>query len=166
MSKSPLSGAFGESKGPEKKKKKGGALLIVAGVGLAASLGGVFAANSITINGGNDIQFGQGVAATNSCVSALTTKLTQDFANATTSFVARNVQIDGTFTSCGGKDLKVDLRNASGQSQAGFTVRVLDADSGSPTSVQVLRNAGTYTYDVSSLNIDAGNVKKITVTTE
>ena len=51
MSKSPLAGAFAEGSTPEKKKnKKGAALLIIAGIGLTASVGGVFAANSITIN--------------------------------------------------------------------------------------------------------------------
>ena len=67
MSKSPLSGAFAGSSEPAKKNKKNGALLLISGIALATSIGGVFAANSIVINGGDAIEFGQGIAATSTC---------------------------------------------------------------------------------------------------
>ena len=79
MSKSPLSGAFADSSATTKKKsKKNGAILLISGIALATSIGGVFAANSITINSGANIEFGQGVAATSTCdTDGLTTSITQ-----------------------------------------------------------------------------------------
>lgn len=163
MSKSPLAGAFAEGSTPEKKKnRKGAALLIIAGIGLTASVGGVFAANSITINSGGTIQFGQGVAQTNSCVTALTTSLTQEFTNSV--FRANDLTISGVFTSCGGKQLNVDLRTSTGVSRKNLIIPVLD--SGSPTGNQILKTATTTTIRVASDNIPAGDVDGITVTTE
>lgn len=168
MSKSPLAGAFAEGSTPEKKKnKKGAALLIIAGIGLTASVGGVFAANSITINGGGTIQFGQGVAATNSCLSALTTEMTQTYDNTNgfevSTVVLRPVTPATDFSSCEGKKLVVDLRTSTGVSRENFTLGVVAA---SPSAGQFLGSATSKTVDLSSSNIVAGDIAKITVTTE
>lgn len=164
MSKSPLAGAFAEGSTPEKKKnKKGAALLIIAGIGLTASVGGVFAANSITINSGSAIQFGQGLAETNSCVSALTTSLTQEFVNGSNSFIAKNVVLGGTFTSCENKTLKVDLRTSAGVSRKALSIGVVASGA---TGNQINTGDTTKTIDVSSDSIPAGDIAKITVTTE
>jgi len=51
MARSPLSGAFAKTSGTTKKKtSKNGAILLISGIALATSIGGVFAANTISIN--------------------------------------------------------------------------------------------------------------------
>lgn len=168
MSKSPLAGAFAEGSTPEKKKnKKGAALLIIAGIGLTASVGGVFAANSITINGGSAIQFGQGVADTNSCLSALTTEMTQAYDN-TNGFLVDDVVLkpvspETDFSDCNGKTLVVDLRTSTGVSRSNFTLGVVASSAGSG---QILGTATSASVDRSSGSIAAGDIAKITVTTQ
>jgi len=151
MSKSPLSGAFAGSSEPAKKNKKNGALLLISGIALATSIGGVFAANSITINGGAAIEFGQGIASTNSCDTALTTSITQAYTNSV--FRVASVIVDGVdVAGCSNSTLRVTLLNDSGATLDSFTI--VD-----PTVV-------SSSTDRSSANVEAGNVKKITVTTE
>lgn len=151
MSKSPLSGAFSGSSEPAKKKKKNGAILLIAGIALTSSIGGVFAANSITINSGSDIEFGQGVAETSSCDSGLDTTLTQSYTNST--FRVDTVVVDGINTSaCSSTTLRVGLISGAGAALDTFTI--VD-----PTTASV-------TTDRSSANVDAGSVAEVIVTTE
>lgn len=154
MSKSPLSGAFNGSSEPAKKKnKKNGAILLIAGIALTSSIGGVFAANSITINGGSSIQFGQGVAATNTCDTGLNTTLTQTFVNASNSFKVDDVVVGGIDVSaCSATTLRVGLVDENGDYADSFTV--------------VRPSTATVTTDRSTQNISADAVRKITVTTE
>lgn len=153
MSKSPLSGAFSGSSEPAKKKKKNGAILLIAGIALTSSIGGVFAANSITINSGAAIQFGQGVAATSSCDAGLTTSITQTFQNSTDTFRVGSVTVAGiNTTACSQTTLRVGLVNSSGNYIDSYTV--------------VRPTNATETSDRSSYDIDAGSVSKVTVTTE
>jgi hypothetical protein len=154
MSKSPLSGAFSGSSEPAKKKKKNGAILLIAGIALTSSIGGVFAANSITINSGAAIQFGQGVASTTSCDTALTTTLTQSFSESANRFKAATVKVDGIDTAaCSATTLRVSLyTTGNGTAIDSFTIS-------NPTTTSV-------TTDRSSANVWADDVDKITVTTE
>jgi hypothetical protein len=176
MSKSPLSGAFAGSSEPAKKNKKNGALLLISGIALATSIGGVFAANSIEINGGAAIQFGQGVAETNSCVSALTTAMNQSYVAtspaptpATTEFYVGTVSITGDFSACAvGTDLKVKLLDSSNAAltNGSFSVDVI-ASSGAPAvGTEVKKSAAQTVVITPSAQILASSVKKITVTTE
>ena len=99
------------------KKKKNKALLFgLVGVGLlATTIGGVFATNSITINSGGTIEFGQGLASTSTCDSALTTSVTQEYDAAADMFYAKTVIVSGIQDfSCNGKNLNVSLVGASG----------------------------------------------------
>jgi hypothetical protein len=153
MSKSPLSGAFAGSSEPAKKNKKDGALLLISGIALATSIGGVFAANSIEINGGNDIEFGQGLAETTSCEAALDTSITQVFDNANDVFEVEDVVVDGIAAGCNGVTLKVTLLTSAGAPIDSFDI----TGDGTTTTV---------TEDLSASNIDASTVAKITVTTE
>jgi hypothetical protein len=118
MSKSPLAGAFTETGAPAKKKnKKVGALLILAGVALTTSLGGVFAAN-ITINS-NGIEFGQGVATVGTCDQTINTSIEQSFDN--TTFNVTRVGLSNIDPSaCAGKELHVALLNSSGTAICGI----------------------------------------------
>ena len=157
MSKSPLSGAFAGSSEPAKKNKKNGALLLISGIALATSIGGVFAANSITINSGNAIEFGQGTAAVSSCegvAGALDTTITQAWDNAAEKFEVGTVTVDGIAASdCSGVTFKVSLLESDGT-----LIHTYD-----------ILGDGTSTDDeeiLTSENIDASLVARITVTTE
>ena len=151
MSKSPLSGAFaGSSATTKKKNKKNGAILLISGIALATSIGGVFAANSITINSGDAIEFGQGVASTASCDAGLDATLTQAYTNNT--FRVANVVVDGISTACSQTTIRVGLIDNAGASLDTFTIV-------NPTTASVTTNR-------SSSNIDAGSVQKVIATTE
>ena len=152
MSKSPLSGAFAESSATTKKKsKKNGAILLIAGIALTSSIGGVFAANSIIID---DVEFGQGAANTVSCTSNATTAITQEYVS--DSFKVDEVTL--TVTSPG------DCSNAE-------VVLSLLGDNGTVLSATTARTGpaagNSITYDFSgSPRISADAVRTITVTTE
>ena len=151
MSKSPLSGAFADSSATTKKKnKKNGAILLIAGIALTSSIGGVFAANSITINSGAAIEFGQGVAATASCDAGLDATLTQAYTNDT--FRVDTVIVDGISTACSQTTIRVGLIDSAGAALDTFTI--------------VNPSTASVTTDRSSAAIDAGSVKKVIATTE
>lgn len=118
MSNSPLAGAMAQTQEPAKKKKKrGGALLMVSGLALVASLGGVFASNTITINSGT-VEFGAGTATTTACDTGLTAALNQAWDNTAGAtgerFEATNVVISGIAPACNTKTIKITLVGASG----------------------------------------------------
>jgi hypothetical protein len=153
MSKSPLSGAFAGSSEPAKKNKKNGALLLISGIALATSIGGVFAANSIEINEGDAIQFGQGTAAVTSCEAALDASMTQVWNNTASLFYVDDVVITGIAAACDEVTLKVKLLGATGNEINAYDI----VGDGQETS---------NTKDLSGSTIDASTVKRITVTTE
>jgi hypothetical protein len=156
MSKSPLSGAFADSSATTKKKnKKNGAILLISGIALATSIGGVFAANSITINSGAAIEFGQGTATTTSCegiAGALDTSITQSYDNANSMFEVLNVVVDGIAAECSAATFKVSLLESDGDVLATYDI--------------VNPSTSTDTEDLSASNIDASLVARIIVTTE
>lgn len=165
MSKSPLAGAFAEGPVPELKKrnKKGGAMLLIAGAAATFSVGGVFAANSITLNGDSAIEFGQGSGTTASCVDELTTSMTQDYVyNEGDHFYVGDVGVGGVFTGCAGATLTVDLRSSDGTSLHTFSFGVVSSGA---TGDQINSDATTFTKDLSAETIDASSVARITVTT-
>jgi hypothetical protein len=154
MSKSPLSGAFADSSATTKKKnKKNGAILLIAGIALTSSIGGVFAANSITLNTNNTLEFGQGVALTTVCdTDGMDTAISQALpASSSTDFVARTVTVSRIDSGCYQEDLVVSL--------LGDNNLVL-------TSTTIRPDAATETWDVSGEDEPAGNVKRISITTE
>ena len=155
MSKSPLSGAFaGSSATTKKKNKKNGAILLISGIALATSIGGVFAANSITINSGSAIEFGQGVASTTSCDTGLTTGITQTY-NTGTTFRVNTVTVSNVdATGCNGKDLEVSLIKAS------------DSSVLTMTTIRVATGTTSYSWNASAATIDAADVGKIAVTSK
>jgi hypothetical protein len=150
MSKSPLSGAFADSSATTKKKsKKNGAILLIAGIALTSSIGGVFAANSITIA---NVEFGQGVASTLSCDSAIKTVINQEYVTGTTFRVssADISEVEG----CNGKDLVVSLVKD-------------DSTAATSTTIRVTSDPWSSTWTIpASPEIDAADIKKITVTTK
>jgi hypothetical protein len=154
MSKSPLSGAFAGSSEPAKKNKKNGALLLISGIALATSIGGVFAANSITINGGAAIEFGQGVASTSTCDQNLTTSITQVYTS--DAFRVDDVVIGGIdSTECATTTLVVSLVTSQGVVRDTFEIL---GDATTKTADRSTNSNSSYT--------PAGDVAKITITTE
>ena len=156
MSKSPLSGAFAGSSEPAKKNKKNGALLLISGIALATSIGGVFAATStITINTDNTLEFGQGLADVSACASAATTSMTQVF-DETANSNAGEFYVDDvvlTVSDCDGVMATISVVHSDGS-----TTTVTSADAAAIAS-------GTLTVDFRTDDIIAARVTDITVTT-
>jgi hypothetical protein len=177
MSKSPLAGAFTETGAPAKKKnKKVGALLILAGVALTTSLGGVFAAN-ITI-ASNGIEFGQGVAAVNTCDTQINSAIDQTYSNSSSTFDVSRVtlsDINTTSGACGGKTLHVSLLDSSGAGYCGIdgtdspTALTLTGTAQDTSSDAITITAGSATQAVvrvtAAANCVASGVSKVTLTT-
>jgi hypothetical protein len=154
MSKSPLSGAFSGSSEPAKKKnKKNGAILLIAGIALTSSIGGVFASTAITLNSGG-IEFGQGTATTNVCDATLSAQLTQTWNNAAGGFQVEDVIVGGIGNACATKTLRVGLLDSSGTAQDTFTI--------------VNPSTTIHTEDVSSRSprISADVISRVVVTSE
>jgi hypothetical protein len=155
MSKSPLSGAFADSSATTKKKnKKNGAILLIAGIALTSSIGGVFAANSITLNGDNELEFGQGVALTTVCdADGMDTAISQTLpADSSTEFVARTVTVSRIDSNCQSLNLVVSVLGDNNSVLTSTTLRA--------------PGAATATWGISSEDISAGDVKRISITTE
>ena len=152
MSKSPLSGAFAGSSEPAKKNKKNGALLLISGIALATSIGGVFAAasTSITINESAAIEFGQGIAEVDSCADTAEVTMSQLFSS--DQFYVETVTV--TFAAgCNDKNATVTLLDLNGAAipNATFTEAVAS-------------NIVSETFDATDAFV-AANVGDITVTT-
>jgi hypothetical protein len=152
-----------------KKTKRGFAYLLIAGGALAMSVGGVFAANSITVNGGSNIEFGQGLASTSSCDSGLTAAINQAYDTSAGKFYVSTVVISGIKDfACDGKNVHVSLigssgticsvdgTHASGANQDQFLI----ADGGTTGTDQDV----TKTVTVAAA-CDAGTVTKVAITT-
>jgi hypothetical protein len=178
MSKSPLAGAFTQNGAPEKKKnKKTGALLILAGVALTTSLGGVFAAN-ITI-ASNGIEFGQGVAAVTTCDTTITSSIDQEYDNARTTFDVTRVTLSGidvNNAACGGKTLKVSLLDSSGAAycsiggvDASSTLTLTSTAQNQSSDVIKVATGGTATDATVGINASAdcaaSGVGRVAITT-
>lgn len=153
----------------QNKTKRGLAYLAIAGGALALSIGGVFAANSITVNGGNAIEFGQGLAVTSSCDSGLTAAVNQTYNSTDSKFYVSTIVISGIKDfSCDGKVLHVSLIGASGvicgvdgtdtagANQDSFVI----ADAGDNNADDDI----TKTVTVAA-SCDAGTVTKVALTT-
>ena len=99
----------------KKRVNRGFAYLAIAGGALALSIGGVFAANSITINSGSSIEFGQGLASTSTCDSGLTAAINQAFNATDSKFYVSTIAISGIKDfHCDGKTIHVSLIGSSG----------------------------------------------------
>jgi hypothetical protein len=158
MSKSPLSGAFAESSATTKKKnKKNGAILLIAGIALTSSIGGVFAANSITLNSDNELEFGQGAATASSCDTAMDTSITQALDETSTAFVVRTVEI-------------TDIDGLTGENcdDVALVFGLYEADNAIAITEHTHRvdNQDSFSWDVEDADIDAGRVNRVAITTQ
>ena len=153
---------MGEHAAPKNKTKRGFAYLAVAGGALALSIGGVFAANSITVNAGGAIEFGQGLAATSSCDAALTAAISQAYNVSAGKFYASTVTISGVDdTGCLGKNVHVSLIGASA------TVCSIDGThttGASKDSFTIAAGDTTLTVTIPTA-CDASTISKVAITT-
>jgi hypothetical protein len=152
MSKSPLSGAFAGSSEPAKKNKKNGALLLISGIALATSIGGVFAATStnIDLNGGV-IEFGQGAAEVEPCAASAEVSMAQILSAG--EFYVGTVTVTFPANECNGKSVTVTLLGANGAPLTGANFTDVVADD----EVEEVFVAGDA--------IIAGNVEDVAVST-
>jgi hypothetical protein len=143
------------------KTQRGLAYLTIAGGALALSIGGVFAANSITVNSGNAIEFGQGLASTSSCEDALTADIVQAYNVGSDIFVASTITISEINSACVGKNLHVSLIGDEG------AVCNVDGthDSGTNQDVFLIATGQTERTVTIEANCDASTVNKVAITT-
>ena len=181
-----LSFEGGSSSSPRKKKS----LKVVLGLSVIAGVAvfGSTLAASVTINSGSAFQFGQGIVQATACDSAITVSATSSFVNATTagSFKLNSIALSGIADACDGNVFKVSvwgdtsntaLESVSGSSSITFTY---DKDSGTaaafadvtvPTSgtgvtdsgTRASADAGAVTLTISTPNVAAGDVYKISI---
>jgi hypothetical protein len=152
------------------KKKKNKALLFgLVGVGLlATTIGGVFAANSITINGGGTIEFGQGLASAGTCDSGLTTVINQAYNATDDKFYASTIEVTGiNGADCDGKTMHVSLiGDTDGLGTQGVVCSVAGDD---PSGVNQDEFAITSTDTAVTVTIaatcDATTISKVAITT-
>lgn len=140
----------------EKKKRNKPLLIALIGTGaLVATVGGVFAANSITINNGGPIEFGQGITDTNTCDASLNTQLTQTYSTTNSQFEVASVEVSNIDDSaCSGKTLHVSFIGTSGV--------VCGVDGTSQYAVVVNDTHFTINLDP---GCDASTVSKVAITT-
>lgn len=151
----------------EKKKRNKPLLIALIGTGaLVATVGGVFAANSITINGGSNIEFGQGIASTNTCDATLTTTINQAYSG--TEFDVTTVVVsDIDDSACSGKTLHVSLIDST-SSVATCNVDGTHTDSSvHPQDAFTIASGDTsITVDLGAASgCDASTIGKVAITT-
>ena len=150
------------------KKKKNKALLFgLVGVGLlATTVGGVFAANSITINTDNTIEFGQGLATAGTCDSGLTTVINQAYDATEDKFYASTIAVTGiSGADCDGKTMHVSLIGDTGSGQGVVCSVAGDAASGTNQDEFALTSTDTGVTVTIEDDCDATKISKVAITT-
>jgi hypothetical protein len=152
-----------------KKKKNKALLFALVGVGLlATTVGGVFAANSITINSGGTIEFGQGLVSTSTCDAALTTSISQAYNATADAFYADEILVTGVDdTSCLGKTVHVSLiGDTDGNGAMGVVCGVAGDDTSGADQDSFVIAAGDDDLTVTiAAACDATTVTKVAITT-
>jgi len=103
-----LGGINEPSERPSKKKLK-----VIIGIGLLAGVMGMGStlAASITLNGGTQVEFGQGVQLVAACDNAITLTPTSEFVNDTrtsqANFRLKTITLEGVADACQGKKLRI-----------------------------------------------------------
>ena len=152
---------------PAAKQKRRKAPLILAGIGLVALVpvvGSTFAA-SISLNGGGNLEFGQGSQLTSTCDTSVT--VTPDAVyNSVTDTWALTVDVTGIDASaCEGKTFTVSTWNADTDTVAdtwAFTLTGEDGDATTGTGTYLLAGSD-YTADLTGSSLDAADLKAITI---
>jgi len=105
-----LGGINEPSERPSKKKLK-----VIIGIGLLAGVMGMGStlAASITLNGGSQVEFGQGVQLVTACDSSITVTPRSTFVNAATNrgganFALTSIELTNISNDCAGKSLRIN----------------------------------------------------------
>jgi len=146
---SPLGNAFGDAVSRGRGKKS---FLLIA-VAAALGLGGTVLASNITVNSGDTVEFGQGVATTAPCDSAIVVTPTSAYNGTVNRFYLQDVALT-----------EIDEVECSGVT---FTVSVYASGAASPTAFAASANASetAMTFDFASDDIVTSSVVDITVET-
>ncbi len=148
---------------PAAKRKSRKAPIILAGIGLIALVpvvGSTFAAN-IGLNGGNDIEFGQGSQQTVTCDNDITVTpdATYDAAGDSWSLTVGLDNIDAT--ACAGKTFTVSTWSTSNAVADTWTF-TLTGENGTFTGGTYNTGAGGYNASLTS-TLNAADLKTVTV---
>lgn len=142
----------------QSKKKKRTVVVAFAIGALALGAAGVYATNSITINGDNTIEFGQGTATTSVCNGSMDSNIAQSWnqsANAGAGdFLVDSVTVSYTEGSCSGKQIFVTLLDSAGDAICGISNAQFD---GTLNTTGFTKNA--------TLTCAAGDVARVAITT-
>jgi hypothetical protein len=155
--------------GEKKKKSRKGLIIGIAMLAVVPVIGSTLAA-SITLNSGNDIEFGQGTESVVACdTDGIGVDLTSSYVSST--FKVATVVLSGIATTCNGKDFVVTLRDSSGTAISGGTLSFTYSTSGAVTiggsslaTPAPTQSSGTLTLTPATLPA-AANVTQITLET-
>lgn len=124
------------------KKNRNKNLLVLGGIGLLLPLIGTAFAASITINSGNDIEFGQGTEDVAACTSSA--QIAFSSALSSGSLYVSEINISSINASCDGKYLRATVLNSIGASIDKIVWQISKGSQSSPTSF-TLKADGTST---------------------
>ncbi len=169
---------FENSSRPVRKKSSSSkAILGLAGIAAVALLGSTLAAN-ISLNSGNGVEFGQGVALTTACDNSITSTPAATFANAEGggTFNFSTVAFSGIASACEDKvftlkaygdssatPLTIATVSSDSYTQATFTFTTLATTSPGITTSSASVENGTLTLGFSGTQATSGAVYKLTL---
>jgi hypothetical protein len=151
----------------EKKKSRKKLIVGLAMLGVIPVVGSTLAA-SISLNGGSNIEFGQGNQAVVACDSNITITPTSTFT--TSNFYLQKVKVSNVATGCEGKTFTVVARDSSGTALTGGTIGFTLAASGSavtnPSGASAVNSEYTATgmeFTLTSTTVPAADVARFTL---
>jgi len=148
---------------PDAKRKRRKAPIILAGIGLIALvpvIGSTFAAN-IGLNGGNDIEFGQGSQQTVTCDNSITVTPDASYQIASDTWSLTVGLDDINSSACAGKTFTVSTWNTDDQLVDTWTF-TLTGENGTFTGGSYNTGAGGYNASLTS-SLNAADLKTVTV---
>ena len=149
---------------PAAQRKRRKAPLILAGVGLIALvpvIGSTFAAN-IALNGGSDIEFGQGSQQTVTCDNSITVTPTATFDAASDSWALGLSVSDIDKSACANKTFTVSTWNSSNTLADTWTFTPTGT-SGSFTNGTFATSSTDYVATLNGSTLNAADLKTVTV---
>ena len=149
---------------PAAQRKRRKAPLILAGIGLIALvpvIGSTFAAN-IALNGGSDIEFGQGSQQTVTCDTSITVTPDATYSAASDTW-ALSVSVGGIdTTSCDGKTFTVSTWGTDNAVKDTWTFTTT-GESDTFTNGSFTTEGSNYVATLSNSTLNAADLKTITV---
>lgn len=138
----------------QSKKKKRTVVAAFAIGALALGAAGVYATNSITINGDNTIEFGQGSATTNACTSSMTSSISQSWDIGLTGFKVNSVTLGFDSELCSGKVITLSALNSAGTAICGID-----------GATYTVSGPSTHEFDASGAACASADLDRIAVST-